>query len=85
MVKFCVVPEADWAIIRQYLDESGAVLVPEHVVEQLDAKQQKKLRELEEEGYVNYDFGGEPETVFDTILSPSCYAASTLLSDDEDE
>ena len=86
MARFCIVPEKDWEVISKYIsDQGGIVLVPEHVVEKFPEKQQKQLREIDECGEADYDFGGEPDTVIDFILSPDSYAAGVLLDYDDEE
>lgn len=95
MAKFMKVPEKHWEIMREYLDEPGVVLVPEHVFNQLTPDKQEKLEELFddpdrfEELYgraaADYNFGGDPTLYVDLALSPDCYALEMVLGEDGEE
>lgn len=69
-----IVPEEDYKILMEYLSEPSVVLLPESVLAKFSPDVQRKFRQLEQEGQVDYDFGGDPDTYVDVIRSDWGYA-----------
>ncbi len=79
-----IVPEEDYKILMEYLSEPSVVLLPESVLAKFSPDVQRKFRQLEQEGQVDYDFGGDPDTYVDVIRSDWGYAYRTLTAAEDD-
>lgn len=82
-----IVPNEDWKVLKKYLGKGeGLVFVSEETLAMFPEDQQKKLREMDKDPRVEYDFGGEPDIYVDIIHDPDSYAAKELLglNDEED-
>ncbi len=72
MVK--LVPDADYEILRQYLDAPGVVLIRKSIARELFGKCTEDVDELE----IDYDFGGEADVWADFIRDDSHYAVEPV-------
>lgn len=79
-----IVPEKDYLVLMEYLSDPGVVLLPESVLAGFSPDVQRKFRRMDQEGQIDYDFGGEPEVYVDVIRSDSCYAYKTLTAAEDD-
>ena len=79
-----IVPEEDYKVLMEYLSEPSVVLLPESVLAKFSPDVQRKFRRMEQEGQVDYDFGGEPDVYVDVIRSDCCYAYKTLTAAEDD-
>ncbi len=80
-----IVPEEDYKVLMEYLSEPGVVLLPESVLAEFSPDIQRKFRQMEQDGQVDYDFGGDPEVYVDVIRSDWGYAYKTLTAAEEDD
>lgn len=75
-----IVPEKDCQVLREYLSEPGVVLLPESVLAGFSPDVQRKFRRMDQEGQIDYDFGGDPDVYVDVIRSDWGYAYKTLTA-----
>lgn len=80
-----IVPEEDYKVLMEYLSEPSVVLLPESVLAKFSPDVQRKFRRMEQDGQVDYDFGGDPEVYVDVIRSDWGYAYKTLAAAKEDD
>ena len=75
-----IVPEEVYQVLMEYLSDSNVVLLPEAVLMEFSPNLQRKFRQMEQEGQVDYDFGGDPDVCVDVIRSDWGYAYKTLAA-----
>ena len=75
-----IVPEEDYKVLMEYLSEPSVVLLPESVLADFSPEIQRKFRRMDQEGQIDYDFGGDPDVYVDVIRSDWCYAYRTLTA-----
>lgn len=86
MARIHIVPREAWEIIREYLEDPGAILIPETSLDSFPDEKAAQLREIAECGDApDYNFGGEPDVCIDIIHCPTSYAAEYLLGDTDSE
>lgn len=73
-----IVPEEVYQVLMEYLSDSDVVLLPESVLAGFSPEIQRKFRRMDQEGQIDYDFGGDPDVYVDVIRSDWCYAYRTL-------
>lgn len=69
-----IVPDKDYQVLMEYLSDSDVVLLPESVLAGFSPEIQRKFHRMDQEGQVDYDFGGDPDVYVDVIRSDCCYA-----------
>ena len=79
-----IVPEEVYQVLMEYLSDSGVVLLPESVLTDFSPEIQRKFRRMDQEGQIDYDFGGDPDVYVDVIRSDWCYAYRTLTAAEDD-
>lgn len=79
-----IVPEEVYQVLMEYLSDSGVVLLPESVLTDFSPEIQRKFRRMDQEGQIDYDFGGGPDVYVDVIKSDWCYAYRTLTAAEDD-
>ena len=79
MAKLKIVPSEHWGVLKEYLCNPGMVLVPEDAMSSFSDEQKSRLQEINEGGFVDYDFGGEPDLYIDIIYDRTSYAAEAIL------
>ncbi|MBM6977884.1 hypothetical protein [Intestinimonas butyriciproducens] len=75
-----IVPEEVYQVLMEYLSEPSVVLLPESVLADFSPEIQRKFRRMDQEGQIDYDFGGDPDVYVDVIRSDWCYAYRTLTA-----
>ena len=75
-----IVPEKDYLVLMEYLSDPGVVLLPESVLAGFSPDVQRKFRRMDQEGQIDYDFGGEPEVYVDVIRNDYSYVYKTLAA-----
>lgn len=75
-----IVPEEVYQVLMEYLSDSDVVLLPESVLAGFSPEIQRKFRRMDQEGQIDYDFGGYPDVYVDVIRSDWCYAYRTLTA-----
>lgn len=75
-----IVPEEVYQVLMEYLSDSDVVLLPESVLADFSPEIQRKFRRMDQEGQIDYDFGGDPDIYVDVIRSDWCYAYRTLTA-----
>ena len=68
MVKTRIVPKEDMEVLKKYLDEMGAVLIDESILDSLDDEQIEYLKKNDGR-YANYDFGGDADIWVDLVTN----------------
>lgn len=68
-----IVPEEVYQVLMEYLSDSDVVLLPESVLAEFSPEIQRKFRRMDQEGQIDYDFGGDPDVYVDVIRSDWCY------------
>ena len=68
-----IVPEEVYQVLMEYLSDSDVVLLPESVLAGFSPEIQRKFRRMDQEGQIDYDFGGDPDVYVDVIRSDWCY------------
>ena len=53
-----IVPEEVYQVLMEYLSDSDVVLLPESVLADFSPEIQRKFRRMDQEGQIDYDFGG---------------------------
>ena len=79
-----IVPGKDYQVLMDYLSDPGVVLLPESVLAGFPPEIQRKFRRMDQEGQIDYDFGGDPEVYLDVIRNDWGYAYKTLAAAEED-
>ena len=79
-----IVPEEVYQVLMEYLSDSDVVLLPESVLADFSPEIQRKFRRMDQEGQIDYDFGGDPDVYADVIRSDWCYAYRTLTAAEDD-
>ena len=79
-----IVPDKDYQVLMEYLSDSDVVLLPESVLADFSPEIQRKFRRMDQEGQIDYDFGGDPDVYVDVIRSDWCYAYRTLTAAEDD-
>ena len=79
-----IVPEEVYQVLMEYLSDSDVVLLPESVLAEFSPEIQRKFRRMDQEGQIDYDFGGDPDVYVDVIKSDWCYAYRTLTAAEDD-
>ena len=79
-----IVPEEVYQVLMEYLSDSDVVLLPESVLAEFSPEIQRKFRRMDQEGQIDYDFGGDPDVYVDVIRSDCCYAYKTLAEAEDD-
>ena len=75
-----IVPEEVYRVLMEYLSDSDVVLLPESVLADFSPETQRKFRRMDQEGQIDYDFGGDPDVYVDVIRNDWCYAYRTLTA-----
>ena len=75
-----IVPEEVYQVLMEYLSDSDVVLLPESVLSDFSPEIQRKFRRMDQEGQIDYDFGGDPDVYVDVIRSDWGYAYRTLTA-----
>ena len=75
-----IVPDKDYQVLMEYLSDSDVVLLPESVLAGFSPEIQRKFRRMDQEGQIDYDFGGDPDVYVDVIRSDWGYAYRTLTA-----
>lgn len=75
-----IVPEEVYQVLMEYLSDSDVVLLPESVLAEFSPEIQRKFRRMDQEGQIDYDFGGDPDVYVDVIRSDWGYAYRTLTA-----
>ena len=75
-----IVPEEVYQVLMEYLSDSDVVLLPESVLSDFSPEIQRKFRRMDQEGQIDYDFGGDPDVYVDVIRSDWGYAYKTLTA-----
>lgn len=79
-----IVPDKDYQVLMEYLSDSDVVLLPESVLAGFSPEIQRKFHRMDQEGQVDYDFGGDPDVYVDVIRSDCYYAYKTLAEAEDD-
>ena len=79
-----IVPEEVYQVLMEYLSDSDVVLLPESVLAEFSPEIQRKFRRMDQEGQIDYDFGGDPDVYVDVIRSDWCNAYRTLTAAEDD-
>lgn len=84
MAQFRIIPKDDWDILKKYLEFPIEVLIPEHIFNELDETDQKKLIDYIENGCGDeYNCGGDADHWVDIAHSTSHLALQTILGKDD--
>lgn len=78
MAQLRVVPKKVMEVLRKLDLADGSVLIGEDTLESFPEDVRRKLNEADGEEFP-YEFGGEPDYVFDIIGSPNHYAVEAIL------
>ena len=78
-----IVPEEVYQVLMEYLSDSDVVLLPESVLAEFSPEIQRKFRRMDQEGQIDYDFGGDPDVFVDVIRSDWCYAYRELVATED--
>ena len=75
-----IVPEEVYQVLMEYLSDSDVVLLPESVLTDFSPEIQRKFRRMDQEGQIDYDFGGDPDVYVDVIRSDWCITTPSICS-----
>ena len=78
-----IVPEEVYQVLMEYLSDSDVVLLPESVLAEFSPEIQRKFRRMDQEGQIDYDFGGDPDVYVDVFRSDWCYAYRELVATED--
>ena len=78
-----IVPEEVYQVLMEYLSDSDVVLLPESVLAEFSPEIQRKFRRMDQEGQIDYDFGGDPDVYVDVIRSDWFYAYRELVATED--
>ena len=64
-----IVPEEVYQVLMEYLSDSDVVLLPEAVLMEFSPNVQRKFRQMEQEGQVDYDFRSDWGYAYKTLAT----------------
>jgi hypothetical protein len=90
LAKIKIVPKEEWKIVKKYISGgeygSGVVLIPESVLEEItERKTVSIIKDLNDEEYMDYEFGGDADVWVDVVLSKKHLFVKDIESKIEEE